>query len=82
VHDVQSLRPHYPWTLRHWVRRLESRWDDAVAAAGETVARTWRLYMAGVVPGFDAAQLDVHQQLLALPRADGTSEAPATRLGS
>jgi cyclopropane-fatty-acyl-phospholipid synthase len=82
VHDVQSLRPHYPWTLRHWVRRLESRWDDAVAAAGETVARTWRLYMAGVLPGFDAAQLDVHQQLLALPRADGTSEAPATRLGS
>jgi cyclopropane-fatty-acyl-phospholipid synthase len=80
VHDVQSLRPHYPRTLTHWVRRLESRWDDAVAAAGETVARTWRLYMAGVVPGFDAAELDVHQQLLVLPRADGTSDAPATRL--
>jgi cyclopropane-fatty-acyl-phospholipid synthase len=79
VHDVQSLRPHYPWTLRQWVLRLEDRWDGAVAAAGETVARTWRLYMAGVIPGFERAQLDVHQQLLVLPRRDGTSDAPAVR---
>jgi cyclopropane-fatty-acyl-phospholipid synthase len=79
VHDVQSLRPHYPMTLRHWVRRLEERWDEAVTAAGETVARTWRLYMAGVIPGFDRAQLDVHQELLVLPRADGTSDARAVR---
>jgi cyclopropane-fatty-acyl-phospholipid synthase len=79
VRDVESLRPHYARTLRHWVARLEERWDDAVASAGETVARTWRLYMAGAAVGFEAAQLDVHQQLLALPRADGTHDAPPTR---
>jgi cyclopropane-fatty-acyl-phospholipid synthase len=79
VRDVESLRPHYALTLRHWVRRLEDRWDEAVAAAGETVARTWRLYMAGVVPEFEVARIDVHQQLLALPRLDGTSDAPPTR---
>jgi cyclopropane-fatty-acyl-phospholipid synthase len=76
VRDVESLRPHYARTLRHWVSRLESRWDEAVAAGGELVARTWRLYMAGAAIGFEAAHLDVHQQLLALPRADGTSDAP------
>jgi cyclopropane-fatty-acyl-phospholipid synthase len=76
VRDVESLRRHYARTLRHWVSRLESRWDEAVAAGGELVARTWRLYMAGAAIGFEAAHLDVHQQLLALPRADGTSDAP------
>jgi cyclopropane-fatty-acyl-phospholipid synthase len=79
VHDVESLRTHYARTLRHWVSGLESRWDEAVAAAGEAVARTWRLYMAGAAIGFEAGRLDVHQQLLVLPRADGSSDAPATR---
>jgi cyclopropane-fatty-acyl-phospholipid synthase len=77
VRDVESLRPHYARTLRQWVSRLESCWNEAVAAGGEVVARTWRLYMAGAAIGFEAAHLDVHQQLLALPRADGSSDAPA-----
>jgi cyclopropane-fatty-acyl-phospholipid synthase len=76
VVHLESLRPHYARTLRHWVARLESHWGEAVAAAGEAVARTWRLYMAGAAIGFEASRLDVHQQLLALPRADGTSDAP------
>jgi cyclopropane-fatty-acyl-phospholipid synthase len=76
VRHVESLRPHYARTLRHWVSRLESRWDEAVAAGGDVVARTWRLYMAGAAIGFEAAHLDVHQQLLALPRDDGSSDAP------
>jgi cyclopropane-fatty-acyl-phospholipid synthase len=79
VRDVDSLRPHYARTLRHWVERLEAHWDEAVAASGEAVARTWRLYMAGAAIGFEMARLDVHQQLLALPRADGGNDAPATR---
>jgi cyclopropane-fatty-acyl-phospholipid synthase len=78
VHHVESLRPHYALTLRHWVARLEARWDDAVAAAGEAVARTWRLYMTGAAVGFEASRLDVHQMLLALPRPDGSSDAPLT----
>jgi cyclopropane-fatty-acyl-phospholipid synthase len=79
VRDVESLRPHYARTLRHWVAGLESRWDEAVTAAGEVVARTWRLYMAAAAIGFEAAHLDVHQQLLALPRGDGSSDAPNMR---
>ena len=76
VRHVESLRPHYARTLRHWVARLEAHWDEAVAAVGETTARTWRLYMSGAAIGFERAHLDLHQELLALPRADGTSDAP------
>jgi cyclopropane-fatty-acyl-phospholipid synthase len=78
VRHVESLRPHYARTLRQWVAGLEAHWDQAVAAAGAPIARTWRLYMAGAAIGFEAARLDVHQQLLALPRADGSSDAPMT----
>jgi cyclopropane-fatty-acyl-phospholipid synthase len=79
VRDAESLRPHYARTLRHWVRRLEDHWDEAVAAANEAIARTWRLYMAGAVIGFERARLDLHQQLLVIPRDDGSSDAGPTR---
>jgi cyclopropane-fatty-acyl-phospholipid synthase len=82
VRDVESLGPHYALTLRHWVAGLETRWDQAVDAAGPTVARTWRLYMAGAAIGFERARLDVHQQLLVLPRDDGSSDAPPVRTWS
>ncbi len=69
--DLQSLRPHYALTLQAWVARLEAAWDEAVAAAGAEVARTWRLYMAGARVGFERGDLDVAQLLLARPAADG-----------
>ena len=74
--DVQLLRPHYALTLRAWVDRLERSWDAAVDAAGDEVARTWRLYMSGARVGFERGDLDVAQLLLARPLADG---APAPR---
>jgi cyclopropane-fatty-acyl-phospholipid synthase len=74
VVDVQSLRAHYALTLAAWVARLEARWAEAVAAAGEEVARTWRLYMSAARLGFERGDLDVCQLLLAKPIAG----APAT----
>ena len=71
VVDVQSLRPHYALTLAAWIARLEARWTDAVAAAGEEVARTWRLYMSGARLGFERGDLDVCQLLLARPDTNG-----------
>ncbi len=29
VRDVESLREHYALTLRHWVRRIEERYEQA-----------------------------------------------------
>ncbi len=74
VLDVQSLRPHYALTLAAWVDRLQRRWEAAVDAAGEEVARTWRLYMSASRLGFEEGNLDVCQLLLAKP-VDGR---PAT----
>ena len=65
---MHSLRPHYALTLAAWVARLEARWPEAVAAAGEEVARTWRLYMSAGRLGFERGDLDVCQLLLAPAR--------------
>jgi cyclopropane-fatty-acyl-phospholipid synthase len=72
---LESLREHYALTLRAWVRNLEQRWDEAVAAAGVARARIWRLYMAGSALGFEAGRIQVHQ-LLAVPAQDGQSGLP------
>ncbi len=62
--DVEQLRPHYALTLRAWVRRLEERRDDVVAAVGQRTYRTWRAYMAGSAAAFEARRIAVVQVLL------------------
>jgi cyclopropane-fatty-acyl-phospholipid synthase len=78
VRDVESLREHYARTLRFWVANLEGSWDEAVALAGRSKAKIWRLYMAGSALGFEAARLNVHQVLGIRPDA-GNSHMPPTR---
>lgn len=77
--DVESLRPHYARTLRHWVSRLEGGHDEAAALVGEPTYRVWRLYMAASAHGFASGRLNLAQVLLARRRADGTIDAPPTR---
>jgi len=78
VRDVESLREHYSLTLQNWVRRLESRADEARKLTNETTYRIWRLYMAGAADGFRAARGNLHQTLLV--KADrGVSGLPLTR---
>ncbi len=64
VRDVENLREHYALTLRHWVRRLEARWEEAIQASDEVTARIWRLYMAASAYGFDIGNINVNQTLL------------------
>ena len=70
---------HYAKTLRAWVANLESNRDAAIAAAGETSYRLWRLYMAGSAQGFNAGRIGVYQSLLARPDEKGRVELPSTR---
>lgn len=77
--DVESLREHYAETLRHWVRRLEQRSNEARALVGETTFRVWRLYMAASAHAFQTARIGVVQMLLARPTADGECAHPRTR---
>ncbi len=79
VRDVENWREHYALTLRHWVRRLEARRQDALQLKGETVYRTWRLYMSGAAQGFDTGRHNICQTLLSKPMPNGASNLPRTR---
>lgn len=61
MRDVQSLREHYGMTLRQWINRFETRWDEAVALVGQGRARVWCLYMIGSAIAFDAGRIGVDQ---------------------
>jgi len=78
IRDVESLREHYPLTLRHWVRRLEAHHDEARQLTDEATYRTWRLYMVGSAYGFDNDRLAIYQTLLVKP-SQGMSGLPLTR---
>ena len=79
LRDAESLREHYARTLRHWVRRLEARRDDAVALVGEPTYRIWRLYMAGSAASFAAGRTGIVQWLLGKRDAAGAVRLPPTR---
>ncbi|MDA0180582.1 cyclopropane-fatty-acyl-phospholipid synthase family protein [Solirubrobacter phytolaccae] len=65
VRDVESLREHYPLTLRRWVANLAANRDAATAEVGEQRARVWRLYMLGSALGFEEGDVTVYQVLSA-----------------
>jgi cyclopropane-fatty-acyl-phospholipid synthase len=78
VRDLESLREHYVLTLRHWVRRLEARREEALQAVDVTTYRVWRLYMAGSAHAFAQGHLGVYQALL-VKQDRGRSGLPLTR---
>ena len=79
VRDVENLREHYGRTVRTWLANLERNRTAAIAAAGDTAYRLWRLYLAGSAQGFDVARIGVFQSLLARPDVSGRVDVPATR---
>jgi cyclopropane-fatty-acyl-phospholipid synthase len=78
VRDVESLREHYMFTLRHWVRRLEANSDEARKIAGDVTYRVWRLYMSGSAHAFQTGRLNLYQTLLSKPD-HGESRLPLAR---
>ncbi|WP_067720859.1 SAM-dependent methyltransferase [Nocardia yamanashiensis] len=74
IRGVQALREHYGWTARAWLRRLEERWDDAVALLGVEGARTWRLYLAGGALAFEQGRMGVDQILARRPGPVGARQ--------
>jgi cyclopropane-fatty-acyl-phospholipid synthase len=80
--DVESLREHYPLTLRRWVDNLSAHWDEAVSLVGPVRARVWRLYMLGAIISFELNEISVHQVLGVKTGPGGTSGMPLTRGGA
>jgi cyclopropane-fatty-acyl-phospholipid synthase len=74
VRDLECLREHYAETLAAWLARLEARFDEAVAIAGERRARLYRLYLAASAVGFRIGRTSVYQLLLAKRSARGAAE--------
>jgi cyclopropane-fatty-acyl-phospholipid synthase len=79
VRDVESLREHYAMTLRHWVRSLEAKSDEAQELVSSHTYRVWRLYMAASANAFTKAAINIIQTLLAKPDGTGKSNIPLTR---
>lgn len=80
VRDVESLREHYAKTLRHWVKRLEARHQEALQHVEETTYRIWRLYMAASARGFEVGRLNIYQSLLGKQTETGEVDIPRTRM--
>jgi cyclopropane-fatty-acyl-phospholipid synthase len=78
IFDVEGLRPHYALTLRHWVRRLEERAEEAVRLVGERTYRIWRLYMTGCAIQFEQGATGIYQ-ILAVRKESGLPSLPLTR---
>ncbi len=74
VRDLECLREHYAETLAAWLGRLEARFDEAVALAGERRARLYRLYLAASAVGFRIGRTSVYQLLAARRTASGRAE--------
>ena len=67
--DLESLREHYPLTLRRWAANLEAHRDLAIADAGEARERVWRLYMLACAQAFEAGEITVYQTVATQPEA-------------
>lgn len=76
--DVEALRPHYALTLRHWVRRLEARKNEAMQHVPESIYRVWHLYMVACALQFEQGEIGVYQ-ILATKRSGGPASVPLTR---
>jgi cyclopropane-fatty-acyl-phospholipid synthase len=70
VRDVESLREHYPMTLRRWLANLEAARSKAVALVGPGRERAWRLYILASALGFEDGEVSVYQVLGARQGAD------------
>jgi len=50
VRVIESMREHYPLTLRYWAANLQAHKAEAIASAGHERERAWRLYMLRAPP--------------------------------
>ncbi len=77
--DVESLRPHYTITLRRWVKRLQSRKEEALQIVDEETYRKWLIFMAASAVAFEEGSVSVSQILCSKNTTGGASEVPLTR---
>ena len=83
VSDVETLRLHYAYTLRHWLERATSAREAIEAMYDERFFRMWEFYLAGGIVMFENGaacnyQVQYVRERRALPiTRDYLSEAEA-----
>ena len=51
--DIETLRLHYAYTLRHWLARTRANRAKVVELYDERFFRMWEFYLAGGIVGFE-----------------------------
>jgi cyclopropane-fatty-acyl-phospholipid synthase len=59
--DVEMLRLHYAYTLRHWLERTRAARAEIVALYDERFFRMWEFYLAGGVVAFENGSMCNYQ---------------------
>jgi cyclopropane-fatty-acyl-phospholipid synthase len=54
VSDVETLRLHYAYTLRHWLENVMANRDKIVGMYDERFLRMWEYYLAGGIVMFES----------------------------
>jgi cyclopropane-fatty-acyl-phospholipid synthase len=68
VADMEVLRLHYYYTIKHWRERFEARRGEAAALYDERFCRMWEFYLCAVELGFLNGSNMVFQLLLSRQR--------------
>lgn len=63
--DLESLREHYPLTLRRWLANLEHHRETVLEQVGPERERAWRLYIQGSAQAFEDGEITLFQLLSA-----------------
>lgn len=61
--DTESLRNHYPRTLRLWTRKLSENKTKALEIVSEKIFNIWNLYMSAMAVSFVEGTVSVYQVL-------------------
>ena len=59
--DIETLRLHYAYTLRHWLDRTRKAMAKIVALYDERFFRMWEFYLAGGVVAFESGSMCNYQ---------------------
>ncbi len=59
--DIETLRRHYAWTLRHWYARVTANRAAIEALYDARFYRMWQFYLAGSIVAFEGGVLCNYQ---------------------
>jgi len=59
--DVETLRLHYAYTLRHWLKRTRAAKAKIIALYDERFFRMWEFYLSGGIVAFESGAMCNYQ---------------------